>query len=101
MWVSHKKKNCKPVNKLKHSNWLRLIEIDWDWLKFIEIDRKVYSADNLVETFAVTISDEIFEKLKKRNRKISIRGKVYDWVVTIPKEVATTLDDYTKKKYPQ
>ena len=61
----------------------------------------VHSADNLVEIFAVTISDEIFEKLKKRNRKISIRGKVFDWVVTIPKEVATSLDDYTKKKFPQ
>ena len=79
----------------------RAVFDDGTSLEFIEIDRKVYSADNLVETFAVTISDEIFEKLKKRNRKISIRGKVYDWVVTIPKEVATSLDDYTKKKFPQ
>lgn len=79
----------------------RAVFDDGTSMEFREIDRKVYSADNLVEIFAVTISDEIFEKLKKRNRKISIRGKVFDWVVTIPKEVATSLDDYTKKKFPQ
>ena len=43
-------------------------------LEFIEIDRKVLSGDLVEEIFAVKITEEQYNKMKKRIHKISLRG---------------------------
>ena len=70
-------------------------------LRFREIYRRVFTGDSLQETFAVDLNSNLFEKMKKRVYKVSIRGKFGDWVLKIPIEIVTTFDDFTKNKFPQ
>lgn len=65
-------------------------------LKFTEIDRRVISGDYLKEVFAVIITEEQYEKMKKRIRKISLRGKYSRWTINIPIEIVTSLDKYIR-----
>jgi len=66
-------------------------------LKFFEIDRVVISGNYLKEYFAVTITEEQYKKMKKRIRKISLRGKNGSMTIKIPIEIVTSFDNYIKK----
>ena len=68
-------------------------------LEFIEIDRKVLSGDLVEEIFAVKITEEQYNKMKKRIHKISLRGKNGSLTIKIPIEIVTSFDDYIKKYF--
>jgi hypothetical protein len=68
-------------------------------LEFIEIDRKVLSGDLVEEIFAVKITEEQYNKMKKRIHKISLRGKYGSLTIKIPIEIVTSFDDYIKNKF--
>jgi hypothetical protein len=66
-------------------------------LEFIKIDRKVLSGNLLEEIFAVKITEEQYNNMKKRIHKISLRGKYGSMTIKIPIEIITSFDDYIKK----
>jgi hypothetical protein len=68
-------------------------------LDFIKIDRKVLSGNLVEEIFAVKITEEQYNKMKKRIHKISLRGKYGSMTVKIPIEIVTSFDDYIKNKF--